>query len=177
MQSLQLSDGVAEPQYFTHEDDGRIDWRGDGTVYSQVASGGVEPISSLPQSHGGLARAPETIAAVRAVLTRRRLGPPMGVAAISLDVPDSVAVGQPFEISVTSQGDPRGSRCRIVDAETDLQVSRPFLVRREETMVATTQLPRPSIYRVEVQDGGFSAVTQLVMALPIAQAGIEGKEA
>ena len=65
MQSLRLRDGIAEPQFFTKEDDGSIDWRGDGTVYCQVAAGGVEPVSSLPQSHGALARSPEAIATVR----------------------------------------------------------------------------------------------------------------
>lgn len=166
MQSLRLRDGVAEPQYFTNEDVGRIDWRGDGTVYSQVAAGGVEPVSSLPQSHGALARSPEAIAAIRAVLTRRRLGPPMGGSWISLDVPDTIYVGQPFEIYVTSQGDPGGSGCRIVDTDTNRQVSRPFLVRHGDAMVASALLLRPGLFRVEVQDGGYSAVTQLIMAMP-----------
>jgi len=167
MQSLLLRDGVAEPQFFTNEDEGSIDWRGDGTVYTQVAAGGVEPVSSLPQSHGALARSPEAIAAVRAVLTRRRLGPPMGAAGISLDVPDTISVDQPFDICVTSQGDPGGSGCRIVDADTNLQVSRPFLVRRGDAMVASARLLRAGLYRVEVQDGGYSAVTQLIMALSL----------
>lgn len=174
MQGLQLRDGVAEPQFFTNEDQGRIDWRGDGTVYTQVAAGGVEPVSSLPQSHGALVRSPEAIAAIRALLTRRRLGPPMGAEAISLDVPETVSVGQPFDISVTSQGDPGGSGCRIVDADSNLQVSRPFLVRRADAMVASARLPRPGLYRVEVQDGGFSAVTQLIMALPPDRPGTWG---
>jgi len=165
MQSLQLRHGAAEPQYYICEDDGRIDWRGDGTVYVQVATGGVEPISSLPQSHGALARTPEAIAAVRAVLTRRRLGPPMGVAGVSLRVPESVVAGEPFEISVTSQGDGRNAKCRIVDADTDMPTARPFLTRRRTAMVASARLPRPGLYRIEVKDGGFSAVSQLVMAV------------
>lgn len=168
MQSLRLRNGMAEAQYFIHEDDGRIDWGGDGTVYSQVASGGVEPVSSLPQSHGALARSPETIAAVRAVLTRRRLGPPMGAAAIGLNVPDSVVAGEPFEISVTSSGDPGGARCRIVDADTGIQVDRPFLAWRDKTLRAVARFPRPGVYRVEANSGGFSPVTQLVLALPTA---------
>jgi hypothetical protein len=165
MQSLRLGYGAAEPQYYIHEDDGPIDWRGDGTVYVQVASGGVEPISSLPQTHGALVRTTEAIAAVRAVLTRRRLGPPMGGPGISLEVPESVVVGEPFEISVTSGADARNAKCRVVDADTDTQISRPLLIRRQEAMVALPRLPRPGLYRIEVKDGGFSAVSQLVMAI------------
>jgi hypothetical protein len=165
MQSLRLRHGVAEPQYYIHENDGRIDWRGDGTVYVQVATGGVEPVSSLPQSHGALARTPEAIAAVRAVLTRRRLGPPMGAAGISLEVPESAVVGEPFEISVTSQGDARRARCRVVDADTDMPIAQPFLVRRSAAMVASARLLRPGLYRIEVKDGGFSAVSQLVLVV------------
>ena len=172
MQSLRLRDGVAVPQFFMHEDDGHVDWRGDGTVYSEVATGGIEPVSSLPQSHGGLARAPEALVAIRAILTRRRLGPPMGAAVIGLDVPDSVNAGESFEISVTSGDAPGGARCRIVDADTNLQVSRPFLVHRDAAMVASAKLPLPGLYRVEAQDGGFSAVTQLVLALPVTRPGV-----
>jgi hypothetical protein len=165
MQSLQLRDGTAEPRFYISEAGGPVDWRGDGTVYAQVASGGVEPISSLPQTHGALVRTTEAIAAVRAVLTRQRLGPPMGAAGISLEVPESVAAGATFEISVASAAGPRNAKCRVVDADTDRQVARPFLVRRLTRMTASARLPQPGLYRVEVSDGGSSAVSQLVMAV------------
>jgi hypothetical protein len=163
MQGLRLRHGVAEPQYYVHEDEGSVDWRGDGTVYVQVATGGVQPISSLPQSHGALVRTSEAIAAVRAVLTMRRLGPPLGAAGISLEVPESVAAGEPLEISITSTGDPGRARCRIIDADTDMQIAQPMLAPQAAKMTASTRLPRPGLYRVEVKDGGFSAVSQLVM--------------
>jgi len=89
----------------------------------------------------------------------------MGAAGISLEVPESVAVGETFEISVTSQGDARKARCRVVDADTDIPIARPFLVRRSAAMVASTRLLRTGLYRIEVKDGGFSAVSQLVMAV------------
>jgi hypothetical protein len=165
MQSLQFWQGIVRPHYYTLEDDGNIDWRGDGTVYSQVAAGGVEPVSSLPQSHGALARSSEAIAAVRALLTRRRLGPPMGTGGIGLEVPDSITVGEAFEISVTSQDDAGNAKCRIVDANTDLLLARPLLLRRGEAMVAQARLSRVGLYRVEVKNGGFSAVSQLVMVV------------
>jgi len=169
MQSLQLWQGVARPQYYTLEDDGNIDWRGDGTVYTEVAAGGVEPVSNLPQSHGALARSSEAIAAVRALLTRRRLGPPMGTGGVGLEVPESIAVGERFEITVTSQDDAANARCRIVDADTDLPLARPLLLRRAETMVAQARLSRAGLYRVEVKNGGFSAVSQLVMVVSNAE--------
>jgi pimeloyl-ACP methyl ester carboxylesterase len=169
MQSLQLWQGVARPQYYTLEDDGNIDWRGDGTVYSQVAAGGVEPVSNLPQSHGALARSSEAIAAVRALLTRRRLGPPMGTGGVGLEVPESIAVGEPFEITVTSQDDAGNARCRIVDADTDLPLARPLLLHKAEAMVAQARLTRAGLYRVEVKNGGFSAVSQLVMVVSDAE--------
>jgi pimeloyl-ACP methyl ester carboxylesterase len=165
MQSIQLREGVAQARYYTLEDDGNIDWRGDGTVYTQVAAGGVEPISSLPQSHGALARSSEAIAAVRAVLTRRRLGPPMGTGGVGLEVPESVIVGESFEISVTSQDDAGNASCRIVDADTGLQLARPMLLRRSAEMVTQARLSRPGLCRVEVKNGGFSAVSQLVMVV------------
>ena len=165
MQSLRLRHGVAEPQYYILEKEGCIDWRGDGTVYVQVATGGVEPVSSLPQSHGALARTAEAIAAVRAVLTMQRLGPPMGAVGISLEVPETVVAGKPFEISIASKGDPRKARCRIVDAETDMQIARPIVAPQATRMTASARLLRPGLYRIEVKDGGFSAVSQLVMAV------------
>ena len=94
----------------------------------------------------------------------------MGAVGIGLDVPDAVGVGERFDICVTSQGDPGGSGCRIVDADTSRQVSKPFLVRRGDAMIASAHLLRAGLYRVEVQGGGYSVVTQLIMALPPARA-------
>jgi hypothetical protein len=165
MQSIGLRQGIAEPRYYTLEDDSYIDWRGDGTVYTQVAAGGVEPISSLPQSHGALARSSEAIAAIRAVLTRRRLGPPMGTGGVGLEVPESVTVGESFEISVTSHDDAINAKCRIVDADTGMQLAKPLLLRRAAAMIAEARLSRPGLYRIEVKNGGFSAVSQLVMVV------------
>ena len=164
MQSLRLHDGLAEPQYFIDDDDGRIDRGGDGTVYAEAATGTLQPVSSLPQSHGGLPRSPEVHAAVRAALLRRKLGPPMGGAALSLEIPDSVVAGEWLNIRVTSHGDAGGTRCRLFDAQTDVKLDVPLLTGNTGVLMASTRLRRPGIYRVEVQGGGFSPVTQLVMA-------------
>jgi hypothetical protein len=176
MQSLHLGHGLAEPRYYTLDDEGNVDWRGDGTVYAQAAAGGVEPISNLPQSHGALARSTEAIAAVRAALTNRRLGPPMGGGGVGLEVPEWVVAGEPCEILVTSRGDASNAKCRVVDVGTDMQVARPLLLGYPTTLAAAVRLPRPGLYRIEVKDGGFSAVSQLVMAVGRAEDAHERDE-
>lgn len=114
---------------------------------------------TLPQTHSALARTDEAVAFVRAALRRRRLGPPLGAEAVGLDVPDVVAAGAPFDIAVPTMDDPAAVTCRLVDAETGVQVDRPEFTRP----IATARLPRPGIYRVEVKGGASSAVTQLIL--------------
>jgi pimeloyl-ACP methyl ester carboxylesterase len=165
MQSMRLVRGVVVPQRHIVETGARTDHRGDGTVYLEAALGGVEPVSYLPQSHGGLARTPETIAAVVSVLTRQRLGPPMGATGAGLDVPDLVIAGEPNEAWVTVPDDAMPS-CRVFDADTGAQVAAPVPVRREGRLLVTLRMPALGVYRVEVKTGGYSAVTALIMALP-----------
>jgi len=169
MQSMRLVRGVVVPQRHIAEAGVRTDHRGDGTVYLEAALGGVEPVSYLPQSHAGLARTPEAIAAVTAVLTRQRLGPPMGAAGAGLDVPDLVIAGEPGEAWVDVPDDAMPS-CRVVDADTGAQVAAPVPVRREGRLLVTLRMPAAGVYRVEVKTGGYSAVTALIMALPPGEA-------
>ena len=165
MQSMRLVAGVVVPQRHIVEAGAWTDHRGDGTVYVEAALGGVEPVSYLPQSHAGLARAPEAIAAVVAVLTRQRLGPPMGATGAGLDAPDLAIVGEPCEVRITAPDDAVPS-CRVVDADTGEQVAAPVAVRRDGQLLVTMRMPAPGVYRVEVKTGGYSAVTALIMALP-----------
>jgi hypothetical protein len=113
----------------------------------------------------GLARTPEVIAAVVAVLTRQRLGPPMGAAGAGLDMPDLAIAGEPCEAWVTVSDDTMPS-CRVVDAGTGEQVAAPMPVRRDGRLLVTIRLPAAGVYRVAVKTGGYSAVTALIMALP-----------
>jgi pimeloyl-ACP methyl ester carboxylesterase len=92
VQSVRIRDGVAEPLNYIVEDREVVDWSGDGTVYTQVASGGLEPIFAITQTHGALTRTPEVISALRFVLTKRRLGPPMGSGGVSISAPEVVVV-------------------------------------------------------------------------------------
>jgi hypothetical protein len=153
------------PQRHIVEAGSRTDHRGDGTVYLEAALGGVEPVSYLPQSHAGLCRTPEAIAAVVAVLTRQRLGPPMGGAGAGLDAPDLVVAGERCEVRVTAP-DEAMPRCRVVDADTGQQVAAPVPVRRDGHLLVTMRLPAAGLYRIEVKTGGYSAVTALTMAVP-----------
>ena len=165
MQSMRLVHGVVVPQRHIVEAETRTDHRGDGTVYVEAALGGVEPVSYLPQSHAGLARSPEAIAAVTSVLTRQRLGPPMGAAGVGVDTPDLAIVGERCEVRITAPDDAVPS-CRVLDADTGEQVAAPVPVRRDGQLLAVLRMPAAGVYRVEVKSGGYSAVTALIMALP-----------
>jgi lecithin:cholesterol acyltransferase len=172
MQSLTLSDGVATGHAYTCRPgaDGmlvREDRGGDSTVYGDAAApAGVDP-QHLPQKHAALARSPEALAHVRAVITGDRLGPWLAAGPqVGLDVPDVVAAGVPFDITVPTTDDPAVVSGRVVDVATGRQVSRPVFGRRDGVVVATTTLPRIGGYRVEIKGGGFGPVGELVLAVP-----------
>ena len=170
MQSLVLTDGVAVEKYYVCENDpagglSRINRGGDSTVYRESAAiAGVEPMH-LPQTHSALASTEEAIAHVCAIITERRLGPPLGVTAIGLDVPDVVAAGIEFSITVTSLDDPAAVTCQVIEVDSNTLVASPHVARQGGNIVAHVGLPRPGVYRVEVKAGSFSAVSQMVMAI------------
>lgn len=169
MQSLVLADGVVDEKYYICEEKpmggfSRIDRGGDSTVYrGSAGTGGVDPVY-LPQAHAALAMTEEAIAHVCAVITETRLGPPLGVTAIGMEVPDVVTAGEEFELTVLTLDDPAAATCQVVDAHTNVPVAWPQFVRRDGRIVAGVMLSRPGVYRVGVKGGGFSAVTQMVMA-------------
>jgi hypothetical protein len=165
MQSMRMVGGVVVPQRHLVEARTRTDHRGDGTVYVEAALGGVQPVSYLPQSHAGLCRAPEAIAAVVAVLTRQRLGPPMGAVGVGLEAPDLAVVGDRCEARITVPDGAMPS-CRVFDADTGEQVAAPKPRRRDGQLLAVLRMPSAGMYRIEVKAGGYSAVTALIMAFP-----------
>ncbi|MEU3657862.1 hypothetical protein AB0E67_34980 [Streptomyces sp. NPDC032161] len=168
-QSLTFRDGIAEGLYYVCEegDDGtlnRVDRRGDGTVYRDSAwLGGAEPVH-LPQTHGAISQTAETLAHVRAILTERRLGPPLGAAAVALEAPDVVAAGKPFDVAVDLQTDPAAVSLQVTSAQTTQVLGRPRLVQHDNTLTAQIAVPAPGLYRLAAKAGGFSPVTQLVLA-------------
>ena len=170
MQSLRLEAGVVTPQWHLSESGTTLNHRGDGTVYVEAAQGGLEPIASLPQSHAGIARTSEARAVVAAALTRQRLGPPMGPPGPGIELPDVVTAGEPFDVNIeSSRSSPPG--CRVVNLENGAQVARPRAQRRDGQYNATLCLPQEGTYRIEVKDGGYSAVTGIVLALPAGEMG------
>jgi pimeloyl-ACP methyl ester carboxylesterase len=175
-QSVRLVDGVAEPLSYTYvaAADGRarrVDRRGDSTVYRDAAAPlGVEPLH-LPQSHSALAKSEEGIAHVCAVLTRTQLGPPLGVGEVGVDVPDVVTADRPFDVVVTDVDDPAAASCSIERADLDAFVASPPFVRRDDSSLITTAvLPDPGLYRIGVDSGSASPITQLVLAVDPAAA-------
>lgn len=168
-QSLTFRDGIAEGLYYVCEDgdDGtlnRVDRRGDGTVYRDSAwLGGGDPVH-LPQTHGAISQTAESLAHVRAILTERRLGPPLGTAAIAIEAPDVVAAGKPFDVAVDLQTDPAAVSLQVTSAQTPQVLSRPRLLPRDNTLTARITVPAPGLYRLAAKVGGFSPVTQLVLA-------------
>jgi hypothetical protein len=172
MQSLTLRDGVVTGHAYTCRpgDDGllvREDRGGDSTVYCDAASpSGVDP-QHLPQKHAALARSPEAAAHVRAVITGDHLGPWLGDGLrIGVEVPDVVAAGVPFDITVPTTDDPAVVSCRVVDVATGRQVIRPVFGRRDGAVVARAVLPGIGGYRVEVKGGGFAPISELLLAVP-----------
>jgi hypothetical protein len=177
MQSLRIRDGSIEMCYYACEPDDRygvtrVDRLGDSTVYRDAASpAGVDP-SYLPQSHAMLARSPEAMAHVRSVITQRPLGPPLGVGSdetpVGIDLPDVVAVGRPFEVTIRST-DPAGVSCRVWDASSHEVEALPRVTTRDGTLAAELALSRPGIFRVEVAHGSYHPISQLMMVVPEAE--------
>ncbi|TMR88463.1 lipase family alpha/beta hydrolase [Nonomuraea basaltis] len=177
LQSLSLRDGLVIPHRHTfqlHTDEGfvregsgvlvRIDDGGDGTVpRSSATLGGLRP-STLPQQHGSLARASEAVQLVCDVITERDAGAPrLGEGELGLEIPDVVAPGTQWSAVVSGVDSPNGATCLITDAQ-GRQIDRPRLQRCDGRWQAAIVLPDPGIFRVIVEGGGTSAITQLVLA-------------
>jgi hypothetical protein len=171
MQSMRLDGGVVVPQQWAYLPDpgtGEIrtlDRGGDGTVYREAAAG--ETPLYLAQTHGALARTPEAITHVRAVLTEEPLGawlgepPPLG-----LQTPDIAATGVAFGVTVTGTADPAAATCRVEDATTGVPVGYPVLLPAGGALAAQVTVGAPGVYRVAVKGEAFSPVTQLVLVTP-----------
>jgi pimeloyl-ACP methyl ester carboxylesterase len=140
---------------------GGIDEGGDGTVMRRSAVPEGNTPSYLPQLHGAIAKSGEALAYVGGVLTEDALGPleaePRG---ISVRIPDIAMVGQALTVDIqTPSGVPS---CVVEDAETNLQIAEPPVTPRDGSLVATTSITVPGLYRVVVAGGGLSSVEGLV---------------
>jgi len=172
-QSIRVVAGTAEPRY-------EECWFRDGMVLRQnrwgdgtVSRGSAELPGSAPvywaQQHAALARTSESIRYVLEVVRERDpnlLGPPLGAErGTGLDVPDTpVVAGQEWTATVTGVPHARAAKCFVVDGVTGRHVDKVPLVRRDDVHVVRIRLPRPGLFRIVVDGGGTSAVSQLVLA-------------
>ncbi|MEU5295663.1 esterase/lipase family protein [Streptomyces umbrinus] len=164
-QSLTLADGTAELREYVPDGDTRLDRRGDGTVCREAATpAGPRPFC-LPQTHGALARSEEAVAFTGSVLTERPLGPPLGATELGLYVPDVATAREPCPVEVDLVDNPIAVDLQVIDVSENLEIDRPRLSRRDGRLRADVRLPWPGLYRVEAKCGGFSPVSQLVLAV------------
>ncbi|MCA2215459.1 lipase/acyltransferase domain-containing protein [Jidongwangia harbinensis] len=142
-----------------------LDHGGDSTVYRNAAAPAGMTAWPLPQKHGALAKTGEALTFVADKLIGADTGPPLGTRPVGADIPDLVQAGAPVEITVTGAGgDPIGVTVACTDLTTN--VPTPWtLVRRDGDLLRYTRPGlAPGLYRVQVKAGGFSPVSELVLA-------------
>jgi hypothetical protein len=167
LQSLTIDSGVVEGLNYGYREGatGLVKERrnGDGTVYRDSADLGY--IIPLPQQHGALAKSPEAIAIVRDILTRgEHRGPRLGAGEIGIDPPDVVETGAEWTVEVTGVTSPSAARCTVTNLAAPWRVTSPRLERHDGSVQARVTLPEPGLYRLAIQSGGSSPVTQVVAA-------------
>jgi hypothetical protein len=142
-----------------------VDNGGDSTVYRSAGAPSGMTAFPLPQKHGALAKTGEALTFVADKLVGADTGPPLGTRPVGAVIPDLVRTGIPVEITVTgAHGDPVGVTVTSTDLSTN--VPTPWTtVRRDEHLLRYT---RPGLaaglHRIEVKAGGFSAVSDIVLA-------------
>ncbi|MFJ5026814.1 hypothetical protein ACIQB5_01725 [Streptomyces sp. NPDC088560] len=189
IQSLRLEGGIVYAQYvgFRPNSDGdlrrnldgipeRHDRAGDGTVQRDAASLGGAGVTYLPLQHGALAKDGVALRYVQAVLTEpdEELGLPLGAGEVGLEVPDVVETGETWKLRVTGADSPAGILCTVHDAENDRRLDTPRLRWMDGEIGASVTLPSPGLYRVRVDTGGNSPVTQLLLASAPGSGDLDG---
>lgn len=186
VQSVRLEGGLVHEQYVSFEADGhgelkrhlgtgipvRKDRAGDGTVYRDAATllDGNGPTTWLPLQHGALAKDSVALDYVRAVLTDHERGPALGGGGMGLDLPDSASVGQPWWLRLLPEPGTvldtyAGIACTLHQAVSDDLVAVLRLGWADGVIAARVVLPAPGLYRVRVDTGDRSSLTQLVLAI------------
>ena len=146
----------------------RMDLSGDGTVSTEAA--GIPGTQTVPvfQSHGGLSSAPEVTTIVAHFLkhgvTGEKIGPWLGEPGPGVAVPDSVAVGEPFDIAIEGVERAGAARCQVTSLVEGRPVRMSPVVESGGSFVVRAELDEPGFYRVEVAAGSSSFVTQHLLA-------------
>ena len=86
---------------------------------------------------------------------------------LSIDVPDVVEIGLPFAVRIVGADNPHSVVIRIVDTETDSEVTSPALRPDAGGLVASVAVGRPGLYRLSTHDNdsGGALVSCLFMAV------------
>jgi len=170
-QSLVITDGMARGEEYTCKPTRdnqleRTDVGGDGVVSRESSElAGTSAGMPIAQSHGALAKAIEATIVVTDVLLREETGPWQGRATIGLYAPDLVTPGEHFNVEIAGVQNPRGVSCRVSTADYSRPFLRPEVRARTGRIYASVRLPSVGLYRIEVDGGGASAVSQLVLAV------------
>lgn len=175
--TLTVRDGIVEGHPYTFEplSDGfardrhgvlvRTLKRGDGTVPDNSARDvpSHREIFTLAQQHGPIAKAPEAINFVCAVLCERDVDAPrLGQGDLSIDVPDLLANETKFVVSISGVEGPNDATVTIRD-EDGLAVDKPRIEFGSNGPYAPVGPLHSGIYQVELAGGASTAVNQRVM--------------
>lgn len=150
--------------YFRESLDG-VNHRGDSTVYRQAAAPAGLEAFPLPQKHGTLAKSPEALSFVADKLVGADAGPPLGTRPVGADIPDLVTAGEPIVVRVVgADANPVGVSVRSVELTTGKSTTWPDGKPADGDVTFTLAGLGEGLHRVEVKAGGYSAVSDIVMA-------------
>jgi pimeloyl-ACP methyl ester carboxylesterase len=174
--SLRLENArvVAKPHFFRwvdrqldRDEMGRIRYvqrLGDGTVPRDSAMADSGPLY-LAQQHGALARSSEAVRFVKDVITEQPTAPWLGAGELGIEAPDIVQAGSEWMVEISSAASAADVSCTLEDVERELEVHSIELYDADDGVTAVATVPEAGLYRVVVEGGSTSAVTQLVLAI------------
>ena len=142
------------------------DHGGDSTVYRQSAAPPGVTAFPLPQKHGALAKSSEALTFVVDKLIGADTGPPLGTRPLGADIPDVADAQARIEIRVTgAHGNPVGISVVSTDLDTGRATTWTDVAREDDDLRYWIGGLRTGLHRVEVKGGGYSAVTDLLLAV------------
>lgn len=160
LQGMTLANGDA--QFYEHVN-GTILY-GDATVYRHSSYPSGNSAATLPQSHGAIAKSPESRAFVRDQLIGGNVGAPMGTSPVGLRVPDVVTAGQVPTVEFTVEA---GAAVTTVITSTDLSTGTTYpwrdITATADQYIATGPVLPPGMHRIEAKSGGYAAVSEIVL--------------
>lgn len=160
VQSMEIEAGEAT---FLESLDG-VNHRGDSTVYRQAAAPDDQLAFVLPQRHGSLAKTEEALAFVADKLVGADKKPPLGTRSVGADIPDMAVAGRPVKVRVTGNDmDPVGVSVKSTEIETGIPTTWHASTRVDGAMQYTHPGLPPGLHWIQVQAGGYSPVTDMVL--------------